>query len=74
MTLRQFEFALLDEMGLLPDFTTDVEYELPIEETGSYHFQIDAGFVRLPDDDWSPRYAGFPGQALLSLSQGNLRR
>ena len=28
VTLRQFEFALLDEMGLLPDFTTDVEYEL----------------------------------------------
>ena len=25
VTLRQFEFALLDEMGLLPDFTTDVD-------------------------------------------------
>ena len=71
VTLRQFEFALLDEMGLLPDFTTDVEYELPIEETGSYHFQIDAGFVRLPDDMAGPRgMRGFPGQALLSLSQG----
>nr|WP_283622862.1 DNA repair protein RecO [Alteromonas macleodii] len=71
VTLRQFEFALLDEMGLLPDFTTDVEYELPIEETGSYHFHIDAGFVRLPDDMAGPRgMRGFPGQALLSLSQG----
>ena len=71
VTLRQFEFALLDEMGLLPDFTTDVEYELPIEETGSYHFQIDAGFVRLPDDmAGPPGMRGFPGQALLSLSQG----
>jgi DNA repair protein RecO (recombination protein O) len=71
VTLRQFEFALLDEMGLLPDFTTDVEYELPIEETGSYHFHIDAGFVRLPDDMAGTRgMRGFPGQALLSLSRG----
>ncbi len=67
-----YENALLslrDESDI--EVTTDVEYELPIEETGSYHFQIDAGFVRLPDDMAGPRgMRGFPGQALLSLSQG----
>ena len=71
VTLRQFEFALLDEMGLLPDFTTDVEYEMPIVESGSYHFQMDAGFIRLPEDAAGARgMRGLPGQALLSLSQG----
>jgi DNA repair protein RecO (recombination protein O) len=68
VTLRQFEFALLDEMGLLPDFTTDVEYEMPIEENGSYHFQADAGFVQMPEHIQGNR--GFPGTALLSLAQG----
>jgi DNA repair protein RecO (recombination protein O) len=68
VTLREFEFALLDEMGLLPDFTTDVEYEMPIEEKGSYHFQPDAGFVQMPDTMAGVR--GFPGSALLSLAQG----
>lgn len=68
VTLRAFEFALLDEMGLLPDFTMDVEYEMPIEEKGSYHFQPDAGFVQMPSDIAGAR--GFPGIALLSLAQG----
>lgn len=71
VTLRQFEFALLDEMGLLPDFTTDVEYEMPIEENGSYHFQADAGFVQMPEHTQGIQGArGFPGTALLSLAQG----
>jgi len=68
VTLRQLEFALLDEMGLLPDFTSDVEYEMPIEENGRYHFQLDAGFIQISDDVVGAR--GIPGTALLSLSQG----
>ncbi len=68
MTLRRFEFALLDEMGLLPDFTTDVEYDQPVVENQYYHFHTDVGFVQVSDKRAGTN--GFPGSALLSLSQG----
>ena len=38
VTLRQLEFALLDEMGLLPDFTSDVEYECLLKKTVAITF------------------------------------
>ncbi|WP_032096318.1 MULTISPECIES: DNA repair protein RecO [unclassified Alteromonas] len=68
ITLRQFEFAILDEMGLLPDFTLDVEYELPVEVSRQYNFQAEAGFVVIPED--ALHLKGFPGEALLDLAQG----
>ncbi|NDW21794.1 DNA repair protein RecO [Alteromonas hispanica] len=68
VTLRQFEFALLDEMGLLPDFTLDVEYELPIEAGRLYNFEPEVGFVVIPEDITHLR--GFPGEALLALAHG----
>ena len=67
-TLRKFEFALLDEMGLLPDFTFDVEYELPIVANERYNFQPDAGFIKLPRNYTVIK--GIPGEALLALSEG----
>ncbi|BFT29224.1 DNA repair protein RecO [Alteromonas sp. D210916BOD_24] len=67
ITLRKFEFALLDEMGLLPDFTLDVEYEMPIHEEGIYHFQADVGFIKMPDGITVKN--AFPGSALLSLAR-----
>lgn len=68
VTLRVFEFALLDEMGLLPDFTQEVEHGLPIHETGSYQFHANAGFSLSTDPQEG--VGTFPGMALLSLAQG----
>lgn len=68
VALRKFEFALLDEMGLLPDFTTDIEYEQPILPNCNYRFQHDAGFVCLPAEHHNSK--GLPGEALMSLAHG----
>ena len=68
VALRKFEFALLDEMGLLPDFTTDIEYEQPILPNCNYRFQHDTGFVCLPAEHENSK--GLPGEALMSLAHG----
>jgi len=71
VTLRQYELSLLDEMGLLPDFTQDVEYEMPIDATKRYVLQAEFGFCPLPADA-PAAYAkkGLPGSALLALAAG----
>lgn len=71
ITLRKFELSLLDEMGLLPDFTEDVEYEMPIEAEKHYVLQPEFGFCALPDDVPNGyTRKGLPGSALLALAQG----
>ena len=58
-------------MGLLPDFTEDVEYEMPIEAEKHYVLQPEFGFCALPDDvSNSHTRKGLPGSALLALAQG----
>lgn len=71
ITLRKFELSLLDEMGLLPDFTQDVEYEMPIAAEKQYVLQPEFGFCALTDDAPSAySRKGLPGIALLALAQG----
>jgi DNA repair protein RecO (recombination protein O) len=62
--LRQFERALLDEMGLMPDLTTDVEWGEPISGEHLYSLQPELGFCRAPKGH---RHA-LPGAALMSLA------
>lgn len=58
-------------MGLLPDFTEDVEYEMPIEAEKHYVLQPEFGFCALPDDvPNSYTRKGLPGSELLALAQG----
>jgi len=67
-------FSTTAEIKLAVDFQALVNAqnvdaaEMPIEENGRYHFQLDAGFIQIPDDVVGAR--GIPGTALLSLSQG----
>jgi DNA repair protein RecO (recombination protein O) len=62
--LRQIERALLDEMGVMPDFSTDAEWGEPI--SGEYHYSLqpELGFCRAPQGH---RHA-LPGAALISLA------
>jgi len=70
ITLRNFEFALLDEMGLLPDFTNDVEHQSPIQSDKYYVLQPEHGFCAVPQDEKAMSRRGVPGSALLALAQG----
>lgn len=66
-TLRQFERALLEEMGLMPDFTYDVEWEEPIQPEYHYCLQAEHGFCRQVEGQGGGR--SFPGQALIDLAE-----
>lgn len=59
--LRQFEFALLAELGVAVDWTADAE-GAPIIAAGSYQWQADVGFV-LSSKGWS-------GEQLLQIATG----
>lgn len=67
LTLREFEFSLLEEMGLLPDFTFDLQNDEPIVETTTYYLHPELGFYATPD---GRQARGFPGAALLGLARG----
>lgn len=66
VSLRQFERALLDEMGLMPDFTTDVEWGEPISADHLYVLQPELGFCRVPEGQRLGQ--SLPGAALISLA------
>lgn len=51
--LRQTEFTLLHEMGVMPDLTTEMDSGEPIAPEGSYSFDIENGLLRCE--------TGFPG-------------
>jgi DNA repair protein RecO (recombination protein O) len=67
LTLREFEFSLLEEMGLLPDFTFDLQNDKPIVETATYYLHPELGFYAAPDNRQA---RAFPGAALLNLANG----
>jgi DNA repair protein RecO (recombination protein O) len=69
--LRNFEFALLSELGLPVDFMQDAEGE-PLQADGCYLWQPEAGFNRIAQNlapfDGRPSQ-GWSGQALLAIAQ-----
>jgi len=69
--LRNFELALLSELGLPVDFMQDAEGE-PLQADGCYLWQPEAGFSRIAQNlapfDGRPSQ-GWSGQALLAIAQ-----
>ena len=70
ITLRNYEFALLDEMGLLPDFTSDTQGQSPIQADKFYVLQPEQGFCLLDDAQGALLQRGLSGRALLALAEG----
>lgn len=66
IVLRHFEFALLEELGVMPDFTIDASTEEPIEIDKYYRFSSERGFeISLGD---RPSYSG---QTIIDLASQN---
>jgi len=77
--LRNFEVALLTQLGLAPDWTSDISNQAIVAEN-LYHFVIDQGFEKLVTDtdlhrvsEPKVRYASWSGDAILSLSKGDYK-
>jgi DNA repair protein RecO (recombination protein O) len=66
LLLRRFERALLQGMGVAPDFDHDAAEGEPIEPGALYHLQPEAGF--LPADRYGPGV--FTGKAISALASG----
>lgn len=58
IALRSFEFALLDEMGQLPDWLTDAHTGAPIEAQRWYVFVPEQGVVSAADPSQPGRLSG----------------
>jgi DNA repair protein RecO (recombination protein O) len=68
VTLRRFEFVLLDELGYSFDLTTDGHSGLPVQALGWYQYHIDYGLV----EHTGSRQANVPvfsGAELLAISR-----
>lgn len=70
ISLRNYEFALLDEMGLLPDFTSNIEDQSSIQADKYYVLQPEQGFSVAPNLGNALTQRELPGRALLELAQG----
>jgi len=66
LLLRRFERALLQGMGVAPDFEHDAAHGAAIAPRGLYHLQPESGFV--PVDRRGPGV--FTGAAILALAVG----
>lgn len=66
--LREFEFALLEEMGMLADWFSDGISGEPVEENGWYLYSPEQGFVVCHQLNHKYR---LPGAALLALGNGD---
>ncbi|WP_414829833.1 DNA repair protein RecO [Alteromonas sp. H39] len=67
LPLRQFEFAILDEMGQLGEFTQCGNDGEPVAAEGMYGWGQEEGIVPVKP---GPAARGIPGFALLSLAAG----
>lgn len=78
-SLRQFEFALLAELGLLPDWYFDAMQQ-PIQPEKFYQYQPDQGFIIAKPDPCIPVQCISPdtrywrGEALLAIAQAEWQR
>ena len=68
VVLRQFEFALLEEMGLLPDWLNDAASDQPVQSDQWYIFVAEQGVMAAPAHIQRGR---FPGQGLIDMTEGN---
>ena len=68
LPLRQFEFAVLDDMGQLGDFTVCGSDGDPVVAEGMYGWAQEEGVVQVKP---GPSARGIPGFALLSLAAGD---
>jgi DNA repair protein RecO (recombination protein O) len=66
LLLRRFERALLEGMGVAPDFRFDAGTGEPIRPDGLYHLQPELGFVPVA----RPGAGVFGGAAILALEAG----
>ncbi len=66
IVLRQYELALLEELGVMPDFSTDAATEQPVEPTLHYEFVTELGFCCVKQ----PSRMSFLGSELLLLQEG----
>ncbi|WP_252735888.1 DNA repair protein RecO [Aestuariibacter sp. A3R04] len=67
LTLREFEFSLLEEMGMLADWFSDGASGEPIREGAWYIYSAEQGYVLSQQLDHKYR---IPGSALLALGEG----
>lgn len=63
--LRRFELALLDCLGVAPDFTCEALQGEPICPDGWYRLEPESGFLASPPD-----HGAYCGRAILSLAGG----
>lgn len=66
MSLRRFEFSLLEEMGLMPDWDIDARQEAPVLPELWYGYASDEGMVAVLPSDKNR----IQGKTLLALSRG----
>ncbi len=68
--LRQFEFCLFDELGVLPDFSTDAQSSEPLNENSHYVLIPEVGFTEFHPN--MSKLQLFPGRILIALADGEL--
>ncbi|MFC3121104.1 DNA repair protein RecO [Agaribacter flavus] len=66
--LRQFEFALLENLGYLPDFSSNATNGEAIAEAHYYKYELEHGFVRCE----ASAVHAISGTLLHEISNGNL--
>ncbi|MEW9799008.1 DNA repair protein RecO [Alteromonas sp. CYL-A6] len=67
ISLREFEFAMLSDMGLMPDWTIDGQSGDAVEPGAFYQYISEVGVVRTQDVSLPHRIAG---ETLLALADG----
>lgn len=81
LSLRNFEVAVISELGIAPDWHFDIHHD-PIEEDKQYHFIPQSGFVVSdPEASYSSsnqtktgNLPAFSGQTILGLANGQIRQ
>lgn len=63
--LREFEHALLLDLGYLPDFSVDAQQQ-PIQQDSHYHYHLNEGFLLASQG----KYQGTEIMAMLNYQQG----
>lgn len=68
--LRQFEFNMLENLGVSLDLTHDAKTGNELNEAAEYFFQLESGFYELSGDLTRPGGPVVSGSSLLEISQG----
>jgi len=68
--LRQFEFNMLENLGVSLDLTHDAKTGNKLNEGAEYFFQLESGFSELNRSSDAPGCPVVSGSSLLEISQG----